>query len=214
MIRLAYHFSAVIALAWLAAQIAGLGWAWQQGYLEEDRLTAAMMAIDPPPQSEVEIEIPEELAQVAKEEVVQRRAMAILELQARDRELQLLKSLVEQKMARVTTAKRELEQLQAGFQSELDAARETLLGESAEQARGILLALQPETAVEKLMTLEPDEAIRLMKGIGEKPHAKILEAFEGADKTERGNEIFRAIVRGRPESDIVARAEETVEKTQ
>ena len=213
MIRLAYHFSAVIALACMAAEVVGLGWSYQQGYLAEDKLTAAWTALQPEKPAEVEIEIPEELAQVAKEEVVERRAMAILELQARDRELQLLKSLVEQKMMRVTSAKQELEQMQTSFQSELDAATETLLSESAEQARGILLALQPDYAVEKLMTLEPDEAIRLMKGIPEKDHAKILEAFQGAERTERGNEIFRAIVRGRPESDIVAKAEETIQKT-
>ena len=212
MIRLAYHFSAVIALAWLLAQAAGLGWAWQNDYLDQDKLTAAWQELQPPTEAPVEIEIPEELAQVAKEEVVQRRAMAILELHARDRELQLLKSLVEQKMVQVTEAKRELESMQSSFQTELDAARQTLLDDSAEQARGILLALQPDDAVEKLMTLEPPEAIRLMKGIPEKDHAKILEAFRGSDKTERGNEIFRAIVRGQPESDVVARAEETIAK--
>ena len=210
MIRLLYHFSAVIALAWLAAQIVGVGWAWNGGYLAKDKLTAAYNAFQPPVEEEVKIEIPEELAQVAKEEVVQRRAMAILELQARDRELQLLKSWVEQKMVEVTASKRELEQLQSGFQAELDQARDALLAESAEQARGILLNLKADDAVEKLMTLEPDEAIRLMKGIPEKDHAKILEAFRTPENRERGNEIFKAIVRGRPESDIVAAAEETI----
>ena len=211
MIRLAYHFSAVIALAWLAAQLVGLGWAWNEGHLAKDKLNAAYQAFQPPPETEVEIEIPEELAQVAKEEVVERRAMAILELSARDRELQLLKSLVEQKMVEVTASKRNLEQLQAGFQTELDTARAELLDEAAEQARGILLALQPQDAVAKLMTLEPTEAIRLMKGIPEKDHAKILAAFRGAEQTERGNEIFKAIVRGRPEADIVAEAEAQVQ---
>ena len=213
MIRLLYHFSAVIALAWLAAQIAGLGWAWSEGYLAKEKLTAAYNAMQPQVDAEVEIEIPEELAQVAKEEVVERRAMAILELQARDRELQLLKSLVEQKMVQVTTAKKELEQIQDGFQTQLDEARADLLAESAEQARGILLALQPNDAVAKLMVLEPDEAIRLMKGIPEKDHAKILEAFTGVESKERGNEIFQAIVRGRPEADIVAGAEDSIAET-
>ena len=201
--------AAVVCVAVVVTAAAGAGYCWASGLVDRpmlDRVRGAIVdAKDEPPPP---VEIPEEIAQVAKEEVIEARAMRILELTARERELNLLKGLLEAKSAELVKTKQDLERAQASFQDTLDEAEAELLSDAAEQARGILLALPPADAVAKLMTLEVDEAIRLMKGIPEKSHAKILQEFTTAEQTTRGNEIFQAIVRGRPKVDVVHEAAE------
>ena len=48
--------------------------------------------------------------------------------------------------------------------------------------------------------------ILLMRGMPEKTHAKILQEFTTIEQTERSNKIFQAIVRGRPQMDVVQEA--------
>ena len=210
MIRTTLTLVGVVCTAVVLTALAGAGYCWATGLVDAAAVERVRLALAPPEeQPEEEVAVPEEIAQVAKEEVVRERAMRILDLTARERELNLLKGLLEAKSAQLVETKRELERAQAGFQDTLDAAEAELLSEAAEQARGILLALQPAEAVAKLMTLETDEAIRLMKGLSEKSHAKILQEFKTVEQTARGDEIFQAIVRGRPQVDVVREAAET-----
>lgn len=210
MIRVLVTLTCVVCVAAVVTAIAGVGLLWGAGRLNPEKVNQIAELLDgrdaiiPD-----EPEIPEELAQVAKEEVIDRRAMSVLELTARERELNLLKGLIEAKATQLLNDRRDLERAQVAFQKQLDEVDEELLSEAAEQARGILLALPPEQAVEKIMTLEPAEAVMLMKGVAEKPHAKILQAFQTQEQTARANEIFQAIVRGQPKSEVVQQAENT-----
>ena len=208
-LRTAAAIVAVMCVAVVAAAGVGAGYCWATGLVDAamiERIRSAMTDADE--DLPEEIEVPEEIAQIAKEEVLQERAMGILDLTARERELNLLKGLLESKAAQVVDAKRELEQAQASFKDKLDAAEAEIVDAAAEQARGILIALPAEDAVQKLMTLQVGEAIRLMKGMPEKTHAKILQEFKTVEQTERSNEIFQAIVRGRPQVDVVQEAAE------
>ena len=210
MLRILATLTSVVCIAAVVTLIAGVGLLWSAGRLTPETINGIADLLDgQEPVLPSEPEIPEELAQVAKEEVIDKRAMSILELTARERELNLLKGLIEAEAAEVVNQRRDLDRAQKAFKQQLEDVEAELLSESAEQARGILLALPAEKAVEKLMTLEPAEAIMLMKGVAEKSHAKILQEFQSQEETVRGNEIFQAIVRGLPKRDVLQQAENT-----
>ena len=210
MLRTAAILTSVICVAIVLTAAAAAGYAYATGLVDADTVRRMQAALSEPEEAlPDDILVPEELAQVAKEEVIETRAMRILDLTARERELNLLKGLLESKSASLVETKQELERAQSSFKETLDAAEAELLSDAAEQARGILKALPPAEAVAKLMTLETDEAVRLMKGLPEKTHAKILQEFKTVEQTARGNEIFQAIVRGRPQVDLVREAAET-----
>ena len=209
LLRTAAAILAVMCVAVVAAAGVGAGYCWATGLVDAAAVERVRLALtETEEELPDEIEIPEEIAQVAKEEVVRERAMGILDLTARERELNLLKGLLEAKAAQVVESKQELERAQASFKETLDAAEAEILAAAMEQARGILTALPPGDAVQKLMTLEVAEAVTLMKGMPEKTHAKILQEFKTLEQTERSNEIFQAIVRGRPQVDVVQEAAE------
>lgn len=209
MFRIAATLVSVVCVAAVMTAIAAAAYLWYDGRLTGETVNDVVAIFDGEEEAlPTEPEIPEEIAQVAKDEVVERRAMAILELTSRERELNLLKGLIESKAAQVVSEKRELERAQKNFQEKLTEVEKELLAESAEQARGILLALPPDEAVRKLMTLDADEAVRLMKGVADKAHAKILQEFQGQEETPRGNEIFQAIVRGQPKREVIQQAAE------
>lgn len=207
MLRILATLTSVICVAAVVTAIAGVGLLWGAGRLTPESVNGIVDLLDGKEAIlPSEPDIPEELAQVAKEEVVDRRAMSILDLTARERELNLLKGLIEAKATEVINDRRDLERAQQAFKKQLDDVEAELLSEAAEQARGILLALPAGDAVAKLMTLTPDEAVMLMKGVSEKQHAKILQEFKTQEQTERGNEIFQAIVRGDPKRKIMQQA--------
>lgn len=215
MLRILATLVSVVCVAAVVTLGAAAGYFLATGKLTNEKINAIIDTFnDVGPTIADAPEIPEELAQVAQEQVVNERAMSILGLSARERELNLLKELIAAKTAEVIDEKRELEKARAAFGDELKAAEDQMLTAAAEQARGILLALPAETAVEKLMTLEPREAVLLMKGISEKQHAKILQEFKSKEQTERGNEIFQAIVRGVPSREVIDAALQTAEGRQ
>lgn len=215
MFRILATLVSVVCVAAVVTLGAAAGYFLATGKLTNEKINAIIDTFnDVGPTIADAPEIPEELAQVAQEQVVNERAMSILGLSARERELNLLKELIEAKTTEVIDEKRELEKARGAFGDELKAAEDQLLTDAAEQARGILLALPAENAVEKLMTLEPREAVLLMKGISEKQHAKILQEFKSKEQTERGNEIFQAIVRGVPSREVIDAALQTAEGRQ
>lgn len=210
MLRILVSLICVVCVAAVVTAVAGIGLLWGAGRLNPEKVNQIAKLLDGSDAIIPDVpEIPEELAQVAKEEVVNRRAMSILELTARERELNLLKGLIEAKAAELGNNRKDLERAQTAFKKQLEEVEAELLSEAAEQARGILLALPPDEAVAKIMTLKPEEAVLLMKGIPEKSHAKILQAFKTQEETLRSNEIFQAIVRGDPKQQVIQQAENT-----
>lgn len=204
MLRILATIASVICIAAVVMLLGGAAYVWSQGRLTTENVNSIAEILGGSDQAPpAEPEIPEELAQVAKDEVIEARAMKILALEARKREIDLLKGMIETKAAQIVKDKQALDRAQNAFKKQLEEVEEELLSDAAEQARGILLALPAEEAVAKLMTLEPNEAVMLMKGITDKQHAKILQEFRSQEETLRGNEIFQAIVRGRPKREVI-----------
>lgn len=151
--------------------------------------------------AESQVEMP------SHDEIHEARLMRILQLDARESELKILKRMTSDTANQLISDRQAFDQLRTQFRAELDRLLEQAHSEATEQTRAILLATPPEDAVERLMGLPADDAVELLQGLPEKTIARILQAFQANPKTaQRGQELFESLYRGEPKRTVIENA--------
>lgn len=144
--------------------------------------------------------------QHSHDEIVKLRTGRILDLQRRQRELGVLKSMLESKVGELNSMKADIEKRERTFQDQLKQLAATLASESIEQSRAILLKMPVADAVSNLMAMNLEQNVLLLKGMPEKSIAAIFEEFlRGNDpkRIDREQKIFEAIVKGQPNRQLI-----------
>jgi flagellar motility protein MotE (MotC chaperone) len=205
MIRILGLTIAIFCTATLFTLAGATLWIGMQGHINREDLAemkAIVMGTERPSQMKV-VQEDETPRKAGFEEISRMRVLKIMELEKREQELDSLKQNIDLQVQAILVKRTELETLRDAMRKEIDTSEKKISAEATEQARGILLKMSPDAAVEKLMTLETPEAITLVKGMGEKDAAKILDKFRGGEAGAKGNEIFAAISRGFPQMSAV-----------
>ena len=191
---------ALSGLALLALLGEGLAAAllWSQGRLNADAIREIRMILrDPTDESDIENGEEKEPA-VSTEDVIAARSMRILQIEEREREQELLTSLIADSRYNVVAEQTSLKAARDKFAQEQDALKKKKESEAVEQVRAVLMKAEVEMAVKQLMGLSIDESLVIVQGMSEKKIAELLGAFEAGDKDaqQRGTELFQAISRG------------------
>ena len=209
--RLASTLIATVCIATVGTQALAAGVLWWHGRLTPAAWTEIVAALDgnPAAPSGAPAEPTEPAAPPERvptyEEVLERRALAALELADRTEQLRSAARTVAAESEAVLAAQAALAAERAAFAEELAAVRADLQSEATEQARGLLKGMGPQKSVGYLMTLPDLSVVTLMKGLDERTASKTLASFAGGTEQEKakGAAIFAALQAGEPEASAV-----------
>ncbi|MBW3543461.1 MAG: hypothetical protein KY476_24680 [Planctomycetes bacterium] len=205
--RIVLILLSVVSIAVVLSQLAALGWLWSRGRLNAETIrdVAAVISADDaavPPEDAMS-----ESMRPSHEEIVDQRVVRLFDLEARQSELDVLKSLVEERRDALRAQAALFDSQQQEFQRRLDELRTAATGEAAERGREVLAGLSAGDAVGYLMQLDLEQNLLLLRDMPARTVAKILKEFaaaEGDDAVrQRGGELFKALSQGRPETELV-----------
>ena len=208
MIRTSLVVISVVCVATLLSEVLGLAFLWSRGQLTVDTINDIRLVLVGQDPDRFDLDEEEKEDQLSSKDFVRQRTMRILELSARDEELDLLKTMITDNRKGLIDEQELFEKEKKDFEDELQRLQQANTSTATEQTRGILIALSPSNAVETLLALTVDEDVLLMKGLPEKSIAKILKEFlTGNDEQkERGQAIFKAISHGEPSKMLIDNA--------
>ncbi|HET6423833.1 MAG TPA: hypothetical protein VFG20_09135 [Planctomycetaceae bacterium] len=203
MIRLFMVLIGVISAVVVLAEMLVATLLWTRGSLTKESLKEIRVALNPPAaKAAAEAEASAESAakpMTSAQEISDKRVGRVLDLDARESELQLLKRLTTDLANQLISERQAFDQLKETFRKELSEQVAKATSEATEQSRTILMASPPEEAVQRLMGLTLEEDVELMRGLPEKAIARVLQAFQRDPKTaDRGQKIFEALYHGSP----------------
>jgi hypothetical protein len=209
MLRLLAVLTGVMSCTIILAELVGLGYLWSKGYLTNNNLYEIRLILTGEARDEDPGKSDEnKTIGSSQQELQSARVMRVLDLESRGKELELLKTMTENRANQLISDQKSFDEMKENFRTELANLKERTAGEAVEQARAVLLASPTDAAVQRLMDLPPEEAIHIVRGMPEKSIAKILQGFDVPGKTEaggapderrvRGQKIFEALSRGEP----------------
>lgn len=224
MLRLLAVLMGLLSSTVLLLELLGLGVLWSKGCLTNHNLYEIRLILSGETKTEWSEQAEETKATGASQQEVQSaRLMRVLDLESREKELELLKTLTENRANQLISDQKSFDEMKEAFQNELLSLNKRQQLESVEQVRAVLLASAVEAAVGRLMDLPADEAVTIIRGMPEKQIAKILQGFDvpgkidngtvsgatAAERKIRGQKIFEALSRGEPARTLV---QETIDK--
>lgn len=205
MIRAGVVLVCVFCVATLLAEASILAYLWSRGQLTPETLKDIRILLTGQVQDDADMLEQRQKSMPSTEDIVRERTMRILELGAREDELTLLKTVLNESGDQVLKQRQNFEELKKEFEDRLTKLNDDITSEATEQSRAILLALPPRDAVSNLMSLELEANIVLLKGMPEKSIAKILQEFAKGppEEQKRGLDIFEAISQGKPAAMLI-----------
>ena len=207
MLRMLAVLMGVLSSTVLMAEMVSLGILWSKGCLTPQNLYEVRLILAGDAKTEGEEQSEETKAiELSRQEIQTARVMRVLELESREKELELLKTMTNNTANQLISERKTFDDIQQAFRAELEELNSRHQTESVEQARAVLLASPAESSVERLMALPMEEAVDLIRGMPEKSIAKILQGFAGPEtaggepneRKIRGQQIFEALSRGEP----------------
>ncbi len=203
MVRLLMVLIGVVSAVVVMAELLAGALLWSRGALDRNTMREIRRALSPAvAKATAETETAAETAtapSISAQEIRDARVKRVLDLDARENELQLLKRLTTDLANQLISERQAFDELKKSFRKDLNSQAEKAASDATEQSRSILLASPPEEAVQRLMGLTLDEDVELMRGLPEKSIARLLGAFQRDDKAaERGQKIFEALYHGDP----------------
>ncbi|MDP1796529.1 MAG: hypothetical protein Q8K78_03565 [Planctomycetaceae bacterium] len=208
MIRLLMVLIGVISSVIVMAELLAATLLWTRGSLDHHTLKEIRLALRPAAaKAAADTETSAETATApttSAQEIRDARVKRVLDLDARENELQLLKRLTTDLANQLISERQAFDELKQSFRKELGEQATKAVSEATEQSRAILLASPPGEAVQRLMGLTLAEDVELMRGLPEKSIARLLGAFQSDDKAaERGQQIFEALYHGAPQVPLL-----------
>jgi flagellar motility protein MotE (MotC chaperone) len=210
LIRAMAMILACVSVAVVLTEAAAVFVVWQRGWLTPHYLREIRMVFETTEEEKEAAARAEETPKVSLDEVVRERALRILDLDKREKDLQQLHDDVMAQAQEISAARTTITAARDAFRKELEALRKESATAAIEQARGVLLAMPPADAATKLTQISEREAIHLVRGMPEKSIAKILKEFSTTpEQIDRGKKLFEAIARAEPEVAVIDKAENT-----
>ena len=200
MIRSLAIIISVFCVATIISELLGIGFLWFKGNLNADSVKDIRMIISGQSLDDVEL-VEEEPTGPSRSDVALSRATRILELSAREDEIDMLKSSITQSSDSLRKDRLAFEQAKQEFEEELELLQAKSQNDATQKTRSVLIALPPADAVQYLMQLSIEENIDILKGMEGKFIAKLLKEFLVAADPQvikRGKEIFQKMSQDEP----------------
>ncbi len=217
MIRILMVLIGVVSSVIVMAELLAATMLWTRGSLTKQSLKEIRVALSSPAaKAAAEAEATADSAAAptpSSKEIQDSRVGRVLDLDARENELQLLKRLTTDLANQLISERQAFDQLKETFRKDLNDQVTKATSDAVEQSRAILLASPPEEAVQRLMGLTLEEDVELMRGLPEKSIARILQSFQRDMKfAERGQEIFEALYHGSPTVPLLNATESRIDE--
>lgn len=206
MLRSLLVIGAIFCATVVVAEGVLVSYLWLGGYLTRDSLSAVKLALGKRPTAETSetTSAPTQVEQPSQDEVFQARLVRILQLNARETELDILKRMTTDAANQLISDRQAFDQWKEAFRTELQRLEEQARSEAVEQVRTVLLALPAEEAAQRLIGLPHEDAVLLARGLPEKSIARILQALLADPKAAaRGQQLFEALYRGEPKTTLI-----------
>ena len=212
MIRILGLAIAIMCTSLVLTAVAVVGYFGSLGTLTKSNLNEILAILKDEPVPVEVIQRIDDTPLMTNDQLIAKRTSAILSLTERERELELIKRTIAEQSEQVLKERAALETARASFLKQLKSIEDENASESADQTRAILLKMKPEIAVGNLMAMRVDEAINVLQGMAEKDSAKLIQTFQlgTPEQRTRAEEIFLAISRGQPTSDLVQQTQKDV----
>lgn len=196
----------IFCVATIMSQAVGLAFLWNRGQLnsetvEEIRVILSGQFGDVAGDGEEE-----DASLPSSEDIMKERSKSILGLDRREKELSLIKLMVDENAVDLGSQLDAFERKEKAFELKMVELNNKLTAEATEQTRGLLMKLEPADAVLYLMELDLNENVILLKGMPDKKIAELLQEFlQAGDQKQvtRGNEIFEALSKGEPAASLI-----------
>ncbi len=206
-------FSSVILLA----EVSTVGLLWSRGYLTSQTVRDIRLTLSGQSLAEA-VETKQDSAQAisetSEEQIREARIRRILELEAREDELSILKRMTTETANRLISDRQAFDQLREEFRAELERLKLETVSAATEQTRAVLLSSPPEEAVRRLSGLTVPEGVDLLRGLPEKSISRILQAFQAEPKSApHGQQLFEALYRGDPTRSVIQNATDALTPT-
>jgi len=164
MIRLLAYVTSLFCFVVVLGEALGVGLLWMQGRLTPDTLDEIRLILSEQPEQQQVPQEQQEQELPSTEDVLAERAMRILNLESRQRELEQLKALVDQGRELVLKEQDLFTQKKKAFEQQLAALQSQLNSEATELAREVIAKSDPKDAVRHLMALDLDQDVILLRG--------------------------------------------------
>tara|TARA_R110002095_G_scaffold195600_2_gene174256 strand:+ start:3887 stop:4537 length:651 start_codon:yes stop_codon:yes gene_type:complete len=201
----------VFCVATIISQLLGISFLWYRGNLTADSIKDIRMIVTGQSLDNVAL-VEEETTMPSRDEISLTRATRILELAAREDEIDMLKNSITQSSDTLKKDRLAFAQAKQKFEDDLKLLSEQSKSTAIKKTQTVLVALPSGDAVQYLMQLSIEENIELLKGMEGKFIAKMLKEFLVTPDPlvmKRGKEIFKEIAQDEPFRSL---AEETVDK--
>lgn len=145
--------------------------------------------------------------QVSYEEILERRAVRLRDLELREQALASALDEVRFQQQEVASDRQREQQRMTQFAAELKALKEGSQAGGRELVRRTLETVKPRQAKEQLFEMlqndEIDEVVMLLANMPETRRAKILAEFKTPEENRQLAEVLRRLREGVPESSLV-----------
>jgi hypothetical protein len=211
--RIALTVFLSFCVATILSQAVGIGLLWFTGYLNASTIGKALAVLAGDAGVEAATERAEaEPVRVTQEQLLEHRAIRLLDLDHRNREVEGRVDFAADVLAKVREEREALDNLWKSFEDELKQVEESETSEGMEKVRSILAKLKPSQAKDLLMKNDVDEAVRLLAEMPDRTVAKLLKEFKTDAEMQRAEEILRALNEGREQGEAARKAQEELEK--
>lgn len=145
--------------------------------------------------------------QVSYEEILNRRAVKLRDLELREQALTLALDEVKFQQQELADSRQQEQQQMTQFASELKALKEGAGATGRELVRRTLETVKPKQAKEQLLVMlennETDEVVLLLANMPENRRAKILTEFKTPEENKKLADVLRRLREGQPEASLI-----------
>ena len=205
MMRSAVVVLCIVCVGTLLSQAIGLGFLWYRGQLTAETLQDIRGILAGQDLDDIGLDEENKTVAPSSADIARDRSMRILELAARESELNTNKTMIDEKTVKLVDTQNAFEKQRKKFYEDLEMLKAENTDEAVEQAREILEKSTTAEAVKDLMVLTSEESIVRLRGMPAKTIAKILQSFDPADQEQlrRARKIFRVITHGEPKRQLI-----------
>lgn len=203
--------------ATLAAQTVALAVLWQKGHLTQDRIWEALGALyglDSAAAKALRESREQGDVQVAYADVLERRALANLDLDLRETALDNATIDLLNQRSRLDDDRRKYAVMLDDFDRRLEELRQGAADRAIKDVQQTLEAMRPDQAKAQIVLMMDDqrldEVVTLLKSMQRDVRKRILNEFQ-EDETERLYEVLEQILEGTGEGDLINQVRDQID---
>jgi len=205
--------------ATLIAQVVMIAYLWSAWKMDQDKVVRSLAIARglepavPEPKEEEEKKEPVLSEQASYEELLERRAVKLRDLELREQSLASALDELKFQQQQLADSRQQEQQRVAQFTTELKSLKSGAEASGRDLVRRTLETVKPRQAKEQLFEMlqnnETDQVVMLLANMPENRRAKILAEFKTPEENKKLAEVLRRLREGQPEANLVDKTQQT-----